>query len=173
MIHLRHLLLPTDFSDTALQATRYAVELARRFQAVLHLLHVIEDPFTTLPLFDSIPGPSRKELEALADAKLRNWIQPDDAAGLTLEYHAIHGHPFVEIVVFARQHDIDLIVLGTHGRGVVAQMLLGSHVEQVVRTAPCPVLTVRPDGHQFIHPGQGSEAGGEGSEVRGQGSGMR
>jgi nucleotide-binding universal stress UspA family protein len=62
------------------------------------------------------------------------------------------GSPYVEIVTYASENDIDLIILGTHGRGAIAHMLLGSIAEKVVRKAPCPVLTVRPAGHQFIVP---------------------
>ena len=59
---------------------------------------------------------------------------------------------FVEIIQYARENDIDLIILCTHGRGPVSHMLLGSVAEKVVRKAPCPVLTVRPDTHQFVLP---------------------
>jgi nucleotide-binding universal stress UspA family protein len=62
------------------------------------------------------------------------------------------GIPFVEIVRHARKKNIDLIVIGTHGRTGLDHMLLGSVAEKVVRKAPCPVLTVRPEGHQFVMP---------------------
>ena len=64
----------------------------------------------------------------------------------------MHGHPFVEILSDAKQHDIDLIVMGTHGRGAIKHMLLGSVAEKVVRKAPCPVLTVRHPDHEFVMP---------------------
>ena len=62
------------------------------------------------------------------------------------------GKPFVEIIHHARDHDVDLIVIGTHGRGAVQHALLGSVAEQVVRTSPCPVLTVRHPEHEFVMP---------------------
>jgi nucleotide-binding universal stress UspA family protein len=62
------------------------------------------------------------------------------------------GPPFVEIVRYAKEHDVDLIVMGTHGRTGIAHALIGSVAEKVVRKAPCPVLTVRPEGHQFVMP---------------------
>ena len=62
------------------------------------------------------------------------------------------GSPFLEIVTYAKSHDIDLIVMGTHGRGPIAHMLMGSVAEKVVRKAPCPVLTVRHPEHEFIMP---------------------
>jgi nucleotide-binding universal stress UspA family protein len=153
MIQLKNILLPTDFSDSALQATRYALELAKRFGARLHLLHVIEDPFLYLPIFDSSPRPSRDEFERYAQERLENWILPSDAEGVELVFRWVHGPPFVRILEDAREHDVDLIIVGTHGHGLAHHLLVGSVAERVVRKAPCPVLTVRPEGHQFIHPG--------------------
>jgi len=62
------------------------------------------------------------------------------------------GSPFVEIVRYARTHDIDLVIMGTHGRGPIAHMLMGSTAERVVRKAPCPVLTVKHPEHEFVMP---------------------
>ena len=152
MLKLQNILLPTDFSETALQATRYALELATRFGARLHLLHVIEDPVVYMPMFEGFPLPSRDEFETFARTRLENWILPEDRAGIELEYRWVHGTPFVEVVRDADAHDIDLIVMGTHGRGRVKQLLMGSVAEKVIQKAACPVLTVRPEGHQFVHP---------------------
>lgn len=154
MITIKHILLPVDFSDASLLATQYALDLARRFGAKVHLLHVIEDPLVYVPMFDSSPMPSKQEFEQAAQTMLDNWILAADAAGLDIERRWVHGKPFVGIVQYAREHDADLIVVGTHGRGFAAHLLLGSVAEKVVRKAPCPVLTVRPEGHQFVHPGE-------------------
>ena len=81
MIELKHILLPTDFSETALQATRYALELGKRFGAKLHLLHVIEDPVLYLSMFESFPLPAREEFETFAQTRLENWILPEDLNG--------------------------------------------------------------------------------------------
>jgi nucleotide-binding universal stress UspA family protein len=152
MIDLKNILLPTDFSETSLTATRYAIELAKRFSATLHLLHVIEDPGVYIAAFDSFPLPSPVEFETYAEERLENWVLPDDAAGLDIQRRWVHGVPFTQIIRDSRENDIDLIVLGTHGRSVISQLLLGSVAEKVVRKAPCSVLTVRPEGHQFVHP---------------------
>jgi universal stress protein A len=64
----------------------------------------------------------------------------------------VEGSPKAEIVRYARKQDIDLIVLATHGRTGLSHVLMGSVAESIVRTAPCPVLTVRPEGHQFVMP---------------------
>ncbi|MEX0701332.1 MAG: universal stress protein [Planctomycetales bacterium] len=152
MIELRNILLPTDFSEPALTATRYGLELARRFGARLHLLHVIEDPVVYLPMFESYPLPSREEFEQFAQDRLDNWILPEDAMGIEIVRHWVHGAPLVEIVRAIEREKIDLAVVGTHGRGFAAHLLMGSVAEKVVRKAPCPVLTVRPDEHHFVHP---------------------
>ena len=156
MIALNQLLLPVDFSEPALEATHYALELAERFSATLHLLHVIEDPAVYLPMFESYPLPSREEFEQYAQTRLDNWIPEDDADRCPIERHWVHGTPFVQILRFAKDRNIDLIVVGTHGSGVMRHLLLGSVAEKVVRKAACPVLTVRPGGHQFVHPVDGS-----------------
>ena len=153
MIELKNILLPTDFSEPSLHATQYAVELAKRFGARLYVLNVIEDPVIYMPMFESFPLPSREEFETYAQTRLDNWILPDDAEDIEVETLWVHGRPFVEIVRAAREYDADLIVVGTHGRSAPAQLLLGSVAEKIVRKAPCPVLTVRPEGHQFVMPG--------------------
>jgi len=151
MIELRNLLLAVDFSDSCLKATEYAVALANRFGASLHLLHVIEDPVVYLPMFESYPLPSREQFETYAQDRLENWITGPDAEGLKLELHLRHGAPHVEIIDYAEDSQIDLIIMGTHGRGVAAHLLLGSVAEKVVRKAPCPALTVHATGRQFVH----------------------
>jgi len=152
MIELKNILLPVDFSEPSLAATSYGLEFARRFGATLHLMHAIQDPKVYVPIFESYPLPSRDEFEKYAQTRLDNWIMSDDAATCDISRHWVHGDPHVEVLKYARQHEIDMIVLGTHGRGPVAHLLLGSVAEKIVRSAPCPVLTVRPEGHQFVHP---------------------
>ena len=152
MIELRNVLLAVDFSDTCLKATEYALALANRFNATLHLLHVIEDPVVYLPMFESYPLPTRKQFETYAQDRLENWIPGPDAEGAKLELHFRHGAPFVEIIDYAEDSRIDLIVMGTHGRGLAAHLLLGSVAEKVIRKAPCPTLTVHISGRQFVHP---------------------
>ena len=150
MIQLKNVLLPVDFSEPSLKATEYAVELAHRFGASLHLLHVIEDPVVYLPMFESYPLPTREQFETYAQVRLENWIPDADAEGLNLEFHWRHGAPHVEVIDYAQDSSIDLIVMGTHGRGIAGHLLLGSVAEKVIRKAPCPVLTVHHRGHQFV-----------------------
>lgn len=152
MIDIKKILIPTDFSETSQAATQYAVELAKKFGAQLHLLHVIEDPVVYMPMFESYALPPKEDFENFAKTRLDNWILDEDKAGLEISTHWVHGNPFADILKYAKREEIDLIVVGTHGRSFTAHLLLGSVAEKVVRKAFCPVLTVRPKGHQFIHP---------------------
>lgn len=143
MPQIKNILLPTDFSEATVAATQHAVAIAKRFNATLHLLHVIEDPLALAPIFESIPLPPRQSFETYAQDRLENWISDPDRDDLKLELHWLHGHPVTRIVEFAADHRMDLIVIGTHGRGVISHALLGSVAEKLLRQAPCPVMTIR------------------------------
>jgi nucleotide-binding universal stress UspA family protein len=87
-----------------------------------------------------------------AEKALAGVLDPQWAAGRKVVHAVVEGSPKVEIIPYARTHEIDVIVLATHGRTDLAHVLIGSIAESVVRTAPCPVLNVRPEGHQFVMP---------------------
>jgi len=153
-LRIQRILLPTDFSAISTAATKYACELATKFEAELHLLHTLEiHPVATpdfgmglvLPRYaEESKVAAEKALSSLLDA---NWCK-----GRTVVPVIVEGSPVKEIVGYARTQNIDLIVISTHGRTGLAHVLMGSVAENVVRTAPCPVLTVRPEGHQFVMP---------------------
>lgn len=144
MITIKTILVPTDFSDASVAAQRYACGLAAAFGSVVHLLHVVQDPYVQ-------PWAAEAFGVSLAGV-LERWEQDAQAqleqltAGADSHLTCVTrvGHPFVEILNYATEAAVDLVVMGTHGRGPVAHMLLGSVAERVVRKAPCPVLTVRP-----------------------------
>jgi len=155
MVNLNRILFATDFSKSAAAARAMAQMFASRFDAELHVIHVVSDLSLQVPEFGmglSFPGfadataEHRKETSDQTMRALEAELEPDwrDAhrAVLTPRF----GTPFLEIIRYAREHDIDLIVVGSHGRTGLAHVLLGSVAERVVRKAPCPVLTVRPDG---------------------------
>lgn len=139
------ILIPTDFSDTSESVVDYGCTLARQFKSRVHLLHVVENPHlgpggATLWNYSLPVLTERLEREAEGRmAALASRYEP----GLVIERSARVGEPWVEIVDYARDNRVDLIVMGTHGHGAVTQMLLGSVAERVVQQAPCPVLTVR------------------------------
>jgi nucleotide-binding universal stress UspA family protein len=147
MILLKQILVATDFGDASEVALDYGRALASTFGASLHLLHVMENQFMR---------PSAMEphvLKAAAVKRLGERLTDDDRA--TLHATAVletSDNPAVEIAMYAKAHNIDLIIMGTHSRGAVAHLLMGSVAERVVRTAPCPVLTVRHPEHEFVVP---------------------
>jgi universal stress protein A len=154
MIQLARILLPTDFSEFSSEATKYACALAEQFDAELHLLHVLEIHQSTTPDFAmGLALPSRtKESRKAAEKALENVLDSKWAEGRKVVKAILEGTPFLEIIRCAKEHGIDLIVMGTHGRSGLVHVLIGSVAEKVVRKAPCPVLTVRPEGHQFVMP---------------------
>ena len=144
MIQWTKILVATDFSENAEVALGYACEIADRFEAALHILHVVNEPVPhhgydfereqeTRRKIEDLPGdPWDQELQVTRN--LRTWP------------------PFHEIICEAKHESIDLIVMGTHGYGPVTHMLIGSVAEKVVRKAPCAVLTIRHPEHEFVIP---------------------
>jgi len=147
MLAPRNILAATDFSPVSDTALQYARELARAFGATLHVVHVINDlmsdgsmPTTFMPAF----GNAQRAIREAAREQLHEAATSGDLTKGTLAEHLMtSSSPATAILECARDNAIDLIVVGTHGRGGVAHFLLGSVAERVVRTAPCPVLTVR------------------------------
>jgi nucleotide-binding universal stress UspA family protein len=151
MIVLKRILVPTDFSQCSDAAVRYARALAEAFQASLHLLHVVQDPYTQPWAAEAFPAPLGEMLGQWEEqARLRLGTLVGEQERATTTTATVVGSPFFEIVRYAAEQQIDLIVIGTHGRGPIGHMLLGSVAEKVVRKAPCPVLTVRHPQHEFV-----------------------
>jgi len=151
MIALERILVPTDFSGCSDAALKYGRALNETFGATLHLLHVVQDPYTQPWAAEAFPTPLGEMLvqwEAQARQRLATLLPEGDRAGAVIA--TIVGSPFYEIVRYATEQQIDLIVIGTHGRGPLGHMLLGSVAEKVVRKAPCPVLTVRHPQPEFV-----------------------
>ena len=146
MVEIRTILVPTDFSDCAAVAVRYAKELAEKFGSAVHLLHVIPDSAFVLPEAIVPPVmqvPDISDLKAQTDSSLQAAVAQFGLANLKIECESRLGSPADEIVAAAKDANADLIVIGTHGRSAIAHFLLGSVVDKVVRHAHCPVLTVR------------------------------
>ncbi len=155
-ITFERILFPTDFSDLALAALCHTRRLVEVFEAQLHCLHVVDDAYQYWSAMgpESIPvGPPPEDLLDLARTRMDRF-RTEHLADLKQEAvtHVTMGRPFAEIIAYAREHDVDLIVMGTHGRGAIAHMLLGSTTEKVVRKAPCAVMTVRAAGQNFVMP---------------------
>jgi len=148
-MNLRIILVPFDFGDPASHALAYAKALAGPFDASLHVLHVVPNPYlaTYLPASPdaafSIPPGLIEELTADAEARLERVLPATERAAFRARTFVVTGDARNEIVQHATREHVDLIVMGTHGRTGAAHLLLGSVAERVVRASPCPVLTVR------------------------------
>ena len=141
MIELNHILVPHDFSETSAAAVSYAIALARRFNARLTFLHVgtsAQEAFDT-----EFPIGLEDAREDAIRERLLKIVTPQEQVEFAPQFVVRPGSPASEIVRFADEHGADLIVMGTHGRGLVGHVVMGSVAEKVVRTSPCPVLTVR------------------------------
>lgn len=132
------ILVPTDFSPTSEAALRYATEMALTMGARLYLMHV---PGKTGEHFEA--NFPHGQFEATARKGLSVFLTAEEIERLRPEYAVRVGTPAEEIVRYADACDVDLIIMGTHGRSGLAHALMGSVAEQVVRVAPCPVLLVR------------------------------
>lgn len=141
-MNFARILFPTDFSKTAQHALGYARDLAERYDAVVHLLHVVRDPMSQGWAGDAV-GVMVPDLLTTWRNDAERRLRELPLGGTRTACAVRVGHPFVEIIRYATDNEIDLIVMGTHGLGPVEQMLLGSVAERVVRKASCPVLTVR------------------------------
>ncbi|QDT38486.1 universal stress protein [Stratiformator vulcanicus] len=152
MVTIHRVLFPTDFSEYSRAARTYAIDFAIKFEAELHVLHVVQDPMVFLPDPAMAIPPAFadvKEIDDAAKQSLENLPLPSE---LSVVRAVRHGPAFLEILHYCREHSIDLTVLGTHGRSGLSHVLMGSTAEKVVRKAPCPVLTVRPSEHKFEMP---------------------
>ncbi len=155
MIKPKKILFPTDFSETSEEAAKYAISYGKEFGAKVYALHIVNEKVFTeglnLPRLVSV-----EELEAEmtkeAKKRLQVLIPKEEAEGLDWETVIRKGEPFLEIIRFAKENDIDLIIIGTHGRSGFEHIIFGSTAEKVVRKAPCPVLSVRPSQREFVMP---------------------
>ena len=141
----KRILVPTDFSEAAAAALDYAKSLAQLTGASLHVLYVMDDPLPGFKMPDhvcSIPA-IRRQLEKEAAEQLGKILTADERVKFRAEMTAEWGSPYTKVLEFAKAHKIDLIVMGTHGRGALQHALLGNVAERVVRHSSCPVLTIR------------------------------
>ncbi len=144
-MEIRQILAPTDFSEYSKEAVAYAFELAQKFGAKLLLLHVIEMPAYPVEGFvpPSIGSTLIEDLERQAWADLAQVLPEAQTDKVAVTRQVVVGIPYRKIVDVAAAEKADLIVMATHGRTGLGHLLIGSVAERVVRTAPCPVLTIR------------------------------
>lgn len=153
-MQIKTILYPTDFSRGARAAMDHAISLANDYNAKLVLLHVVED----IPIAEwYIPSALSvadlvEDLRKSAGQEMDRWVAEASSKVKDVEKMVASGVPFVEIIKTAREKNIDLIIIGTHGRTGIDHIIFGSTAEKVVRHASCPVLTVRIAGKEFKVP---------------------
>jgi nucleotide-binding universal stress UspA family protein len=135
----KKILFPTDFSHTGDAALKMATSLARDTGATLLIVHVEEPPvaYGGGEMYYGLPDPQTEDLKKM----LQEVVPPDPK--VPYEHHLITGDPAGAVSRFAKENDVDMIVMGTHGRTGVIRLLMGSVAEAIVRRAPCPVLTYK------------------------------
>lgn len=138
-MQLKKILFPTDFSHAGDAALEFATTLARDSGAKLLIVHVEEPPmaYGGGELYYGVPEPTTGDL-----LKMLHAIKPTDPA-VTYEHRLVTGDPANGVVKLAEEADVDLIVMGTHGRTGLSRLLMGSVAEAIVRRAKCPVLTYK------------------------------
>lgn len=153
-MQIKTILFPTDFSNGARAAMDHAISLAKDYQAKLILLYVIQDiSIAEWYIPSSISaGELVEDMQKSAWQEMDKWIAEVSKQVKDVEKMVVRGVPFVEIIQTAKERNVDLIVIGTHGRTGIDHMLFGSTAEKVVRKAACPVLTVRIAGKEFKMP---------------------
>jgi nucleotide-binding universal stress UspA family protein len=147
------ILAPTDFSDPSRVAVDYAVDMVAPGGTII-LCHVVDDiPLTYGYVGVAVPPPELgRKLADEAANELKRFVPDKVPPGVTVKRKVLHGSAFVAIVRLAREENVDVIVMGTHGRSGLKHILIGSVAEKVVRKSPCPVLVVRPPDAQFELP---------------------
>ena len=158
MIRIKNILVPTDFSDFSRYALDYAITIAQAFKANIILIHVTpEKEMDSIRQISPYLEPGRieellKGRESEDKKKLDGFLPPEMQKGITAETSHKVGTPFLEIIKAAKQKEVDLIVMATHGRSGLSHILFGSVAEKVVRKSTCPVLSIRPPEHEFAMP---------------------
>jgi universal stress protein A len=147
MSRIKRLLVPLDFSPMSELALQYAIDIAP-VGALVHVLHVVDDA----GLIASYPEGQfvdfvklRSDMVAAAERQLADVLTRGSAPQAIVTTEVVVGRPVNQIVATAKTRHTDLIVMGTHGRGAIAHLVLGSVAERVLRAAHCPVLAVRDD----------------------------
>jgi len=153
MAEIKKILLATDFSENSKWALTYALSFVKKYEATLYILHVIQQP--TYPLgmyaeisFDAMDKFNRNISEA-TEKEMKKLCETELEGVKNYQSMVVSGTPFLEIIRTAKEKEVDLIVVGTHGRTGLDHILFGSTAEKVVRQAPCPVLSVRLPGKEY------------------------
>ncbi len=155
MIAIKNVLVATDFSDASAVALNYARELARSYQATLHVVHIVDDLRWrySLDMTPALMVGVQESLEEAANEQMKSLVTDEDVSQLHARQYVATAVSAPEAIVhYAEREHIDILVIGTHGRSGLSRVLMGSVAERVLRIAPCPVLTVRSHERDFLAP---------------------
>lgn len=148
---IKNILVPTDFSKCSVSAVKVAAQLAKKLDATLHLLHVIETPVVAYDAgmvnFESLP--QAMFMKELADDNLKNLLSESFLKGIKIESKIEYDAIYKRINQYVEDQKVDLIVMGSHGAKGFNEIVLGSNAERVVRYSSCPVLTVKQEYANF------------------------
>ena len=151
MVEIKKILFPTDFSEYAKFAQKYAFALAESFKAKLYVMHASESMHSNVGMEGYFYDPAiTANLEKNEKETLNRITEELRSQGIEAEPIFVVGRPYMEIVQKAKELDVDLITLATHGRSGLSHLVFGSVAEKVVRLAPCPVLTIKHPEHEFV-----------------------
>jgi nucleotide-binding universal stress UspA family protein len=152
MAEIKKILYATDFSENSKWALTYALSFAQKYDAKLYILHVIQQPSYPLGMYAEISFDAmdkfNRNISDVTAKEMKNLCEVDLKGFKNYESMIINGTPFVEIIRTAKEKEVELIVVGTHGRTGLDYVLFGSTAEKVVRKASCPVLSVRLPGKE-------------------------
>lgn len=139
------ILVPTDFSESARYALPFAIDLAEKYGAEMHILHVVEPIAVPVDFaWGTYSYPDiEKQLSGFVENTLEKITKDEIPSNLKVKHSIHHGKSWREIITFAKEEGMDLIVMATHGLSGFSHALYGSTAEKVIRKAPCPVLTIR------------------------------
>jgi len=156
VIGIKNILVATDFGEPAEAALRYGEELSRRFDAKLHVLTVVDDVAAHATVASGLPialDDVQRQMEMDARRSLQSLVPEPDRSAYGVKLITLTSpSPAATILAYARDTEVDLIIVGTHGRHGLSHFFLGSVAQQVSRSADCPVLTVRAHAREFIKP---------------------
>ncbi|NTU67497.1 MAG: universal stress protein [Chlorobiaceae bacterium] len=144
MIKIKKIICPVDFSELSRKAMQYANEFARLSDAKVFLVGVVEND----PTINYSHGLEKEGADE--EQKLAALIDEEQMAGIVADYAIYEGSAEECILDYAKRQEADVIIMGSHGRRGLKRMILGSVAEHVIRRAPCPVLIVKENEHEFI-----------------------